>query len=130
MLEKAEELSMTAKTQQAAPHAGSLISPSSILILSGFLVGMGLSDGSMPGRQCTAFLTAGCGLLSFYALDGIARRRIAHVTDRQTKIAVRRLENRIGRHIGSGDDDEDDDLSDSERQKRDMMLHAVMTHRQ
>lgn len=120
---------MTTKTK-TAPQSGSLISPSSILILSGFLVGMGLSDGSTPGRQCTAFLTAGCGLLSFYALDGITRRRNAHVSARQTKIAVRRLENRIGRHIGSLEEDDDFDPAELDRQRRDLMLHAVMTHRQ
>ena|SRR5579871_5245630 len=120
---------MSTKSQQHSRQAGALISPSSILILSGFLVGMGLSDGSIPGRQCMAFLTAGCGLLSFYALDGIARRRIAHVNERQTRMAVRRLENRIGRHIsGTGDDDEEE-FPDADRPKRDLMLHAVMTHR-
>src|SRR5579871_5406726 len=112
---------MSTKSQQHSRQAGALISPSSILILSGFLVGMGLSDGSIPGRQCTAFLTAGCGLLSFYALDGIARRRSAHVNARETKKAVRRLENRIGRHIGSVDEDEDFDPSELDRQRRDLM---------
>jgi hypothetical protein len=114
------------KQKPAAEPRRSLVSRSSILILSGFLVGLGLSRGLPEGEQSSALIAAGFGLLSFFLLDGLSRRRALQASQRQIQLAIRRLEKRIGKHVGEAQADAVD-ASRAERQKRDLVLRAIMS---
>ncbi len=124
----------TKKNLKPAPGAAipsqPLLSRSSILILSGFLAGLGLCQGMSSAHQWTAVLTASCGLISFFVLDGVSRRRAAHVNEKATQLALRRLECRIGRHVVRTAVQDEEELSEADRHKRDLMLYAIMSHGQ
>jgi C4-dicarboxylate-specific signal transduction histidine kinase len=90
----------TTTDQNSEKSTRELVSRSTILILSGFLVGLGTSHGLDPAAQARVFCAAGTGFLAYVGLDLVARRR-RQTADREAHSkATRQLERRIGRHVG------------------------------
>ena len=76
-----------------------LLSRSSILILSGVLVGMGVAQGVALDTQFYTFVAAIVGLLAFLALDSHARQKERRAARRAHKQAACVMEDRLCRHI-------------------------------
>jgi hypothetical protein len=114
---------ISAVESKATPHE--FISRSTILILSGFLAGLGTSRGLDPGVQMRVFCSAGVGFLAYVALDILARRRRNSADREAQNRASRKLERRIGRHVGRATVAAQD-LPMLESPQRDPVLSAIM----
>lgn len=82
-----------------SPHDRSLLSSSTILILSAFLVG--LAAGGAAGSELSPYVLAcgAAGLVSFFALKTVARRR----HEKSVEQEQRHVEDRLDRHIKPAD---------------------------
>lgn len=76
-----------------------MISRASILILSGFLVGMVTSRSVVPGTELSVLAAALTGVLSYVVLDHVSCRREQRVVREACRRTTKTLENRIDRHI-------------------------------
>ena len=76
-----------------------LISRSTILILSGVLIGLGFGGGYSPSFHYSGLMAGWVGLIAYIALDWLARRRKQAATQRKLERKTSALESRIFRVI-------------------------------
>jgi hypothetical protein len=76
-----------------------LLSHSSILILSGFLIGMVSRNAVRPGDEMLVYAAGVVGLVSYLGLGLLARARKQRATNHEFEQASTRLEKRINRHV-------------------------------
>lgn len=89
----------TNRTMPERQPSRSLLSTTSIIILSGFLIGTTLVRGMKPQIEPVT-MYAGCvGLVAWIGLRFATRRHRDHVRRRAVQQATLRLERRIDRHI-------------------------------
>lgn len=81
------------------PKRQGLLSRSTILILSGLLIGIGLGNGYSPSFHYSGLMAGWVGLISFIALDFLAYRRREKTAERKREKQTRKLEGRMGRVI-------------------------------
>ena len=76
-----------------------LLSHSTILILSAFLVG--IAAGKAPNAQVEVmlYLTSICGVIAYFVLGRVANKRRRLAEQRQQEQAAQQLAIRVGRHI-------------------------------
>lgn len=82
-----------------SPRPVLLLSRSTILILSGVLIGMGLSYGVTPDTQLYGFIAGIIGLFAFLGLDSHTRHQEQRAMQRAIDQATCIIEHRLGRHI-------------------------------
>lgn len=76
-----------------------LLSRSTILILSGLLIGIGMGNGYSPSFHYSGLMAGWVGLISFIALDFLAYRRRQKAAERKREKVTRELEGRMCRVI-------------------------------
>ena len=76
-----------------------LLSRSTILILSGILIGMGIGNGWTASIHKLGFSAGMVGLVSYLGLDTVSRRRREKEEERALHQASCKLDTRIFRHI-------------------------------
>lgn len=89
------------RKQRKRKRQNVLLSRSTILILSGILIGWGMGYSATPDAQRYGFMTGIIGLIAFVGLDSHARRQEQKATQRAIERAASVLEDRLGRHIPS-----------------------------
>lgn len=83
----------------ASKAPAALLTHSTILILGGFLIGMGAVDMAAAGIRNYVYL-AGCfGVVAYIGLAHVARRRAQQALDREDERAAARMECRVSRHV-------------------------------
>ena len=87
-------------TKQASEKP--LLSHSSILIFSGFLIGMVSRNAVRPGDEMLVYGAGVVGLVSYFGLGLLARARKQRATNHDFQQASTRLEKRINRHVARG----------------------------
>ena len=89
------------QTTRRGRHNGeqALLSHSTILILSGYLIGAGSVTGSAPGVGETALAAGLCGLIGYISMRIAAGRRARRQAEAAVSRAARTLEVRLHRHI-------------------------------
>jgi arginine exporter protein ArgO len=87
------------RNQKNRRSQGSVVSHSSILIISAFLVGMAAGKASNPTLQMCLFLSGAFGFISYFGLGYLAQQRQASAVSRNKKRAAKKLELRMDRHI-------------------------------
>ena len=89
------------QTSRPGRHSGeqALLSHSTILILSGYLIGAGSVTASAPGVGETALAAGLCGLIGYISMKIAARRRARRRAEAAISHATRSLEMRLHRHI-------------------------------
>ena len=80
-------------------QAKSLLSHSTILIFSAFLIGVTAGKASSLQIELMIYLTGGAGLIAYFLLGQLARRRKQKTERLATRQAVTELESRVDRHI-------------------------------
>ena len=75
-----------------------LISPSSILILSGFLIGVASGHSLPTSSGQTVFFAGLIGVISYLGLSVAANRQHRRAQERANRVARSRLEQRLDRH--------------------------------
>lgn len=80
-------------------RTGALVSQSSILILSGFLLGTVFNDSIPPEIHAYATLAGTCGVIAYIGLRFVSVRYLGMGGQMATEEAVSKLENRIDRHV-------------------------------
>lgn len=81
------------------PRPALPLSRSTILILSGVLIGMGVSYGVTPDTQLYGFVAGIIGLFAFLGLDSHTRHQEQRAVQRAIDQATCVIENRLCRHI-------------------------------
>ncbi len=76
-----------------------LLSHSTILILSAFLIGVTAGKASSLQIELMIYLTGSVGLIAYFLLGQLARRRKQKTERLATRQAVTELESRVDRHI-------------------------------
>ncbi len=76
-----------------------LLSNSSILILSGFLLGMVITDFIPPAARVSAVLGASVGVIAFFSLASVSRAREAQAAARKVELKTIKLEGKVYRHV-------------------------------
>ena len=76
-----------------------VLSESSILILSGFLVGNAWGNPIYSGLQIHAMLAGVAGIVAYFALNEVRRRSRLKAAERATEATHQLLAGRIHRHI-------------------------------
>ena len=87
------------KNQKKRNSQGSVVSHSSILIISAFLIGIAAGKTSNPTYQMCLFMLGAFGFVSYFGLGYLAQQRQAVVVSRKKKRAAKKLELRMDRHI-------------------------------
>ena len=77
----------------------SVVSHSSILIISAFLIGIAAGRASNPTIQMCLFMLGAFGFVSYFGLGYLAQQRQAGADSRKLKRAARKLELRMDRHV-------------------------------
>ena len=87
------------KTRRESTLSKPLLSHSTILILSAFLVG--IAAGKAPNAQIEVmlYLTSICGVIAYFSLGRLANKRRRRAEQREQEQAAQQLEVRVGRHI-------------------------------
>ena len=85
--------------RRAASDSNSILSHSSILILSGFLIGLAACRGVHPELQANVCLAGVAGLISYFGLGLLARQRQQRADRVARQQAAWRMERRIHRHV-------------------------------
>ena len=80
---------------------GSLLSHSTILILSGFLIGMASSNITQPGSQFYVYCIGLFGIVSYFALGHVAKSRHEKSAQMAADKAASRMEGRLDRHVSN-----------------------------
>jgi hypothetical protein len=80
-----------------------LVSNTSILILSAFIIGMVSGRSVDPTFQAYMYAAGAAGLLAYFSLERLARFRRQRAVRRAYEQAANNLERRIDRHIQRGD---------------------------
>ena len=86
-------------TEQRARGRRPLVSRTTILILSAFLIGLFAGRTTDPDLRMLLYLTGAAGLVSYVGLGHLARRRRERSQQRALKKAAERLETRVSRHV-------------------------------
>jgi hypothetical protein len=97
-----------------APAA--ILTHSTILILGGFLIGMGAVDMAAAGIRNYVYLAGSFGVVAYIGLAHVARRRGQQAIVREEERAAARMECRVSRHV-----------SPSVRRERRTRIHSVET---
>lgn len=108
---------MAHSPQSATP----LLSRSTILILSGFLAGIGVAGALDDQHRSWVLAASGVGVCAYFALSLVAGRQRQEELTQAPRETSPTMERRIGRMIPRGNDAED-----SHDQTRDLLLDAVM----
>lgn len=87
----------TGPGRSQAPAA--LLTHSTILILGGFLIGMGAVDMAAAGIRNYVYLAGSFGIVAYIGLAHVARRRAQQALDREDERAAARMECRVSRHV-------------------------------
>ena len=87
------------KTQRDSTSSKPLLSHSTILILSAFLVG--IAAGKAPNAQIEVmlYLTSICGVIAYFGLGHVANKRRQLAEQREQERAAQQLAIRVERHI-------------------------------
>jgi hypothetical protein len=78
---------------------GAVVSHSSILIISAFLIGIGAGRASNPALGMSLFMLGIFGFVSYFGLGHLANQRKEKARLRKRQRAAKKLELRMGRHI-------------------------------
>jgi hypothetical protein len=84
-------------------HDTHVLSHSTILILSGFLIGIGAGKAATPALENVVLLAGIGGLIAYIGLDSAARRRNQRATQAAVEKATQALEERYTRHLAAND---------------------------
>jgi hypothetical protein len=76
-----------------------VISRTTIFILSGVLMGSGLGKETWHAATAMNVLAGAAGLIAYFVLDHLARRREVRAAQRRLRRAQRTLARRIERHV-------------------------------
>jgi hypothetical protein len=87
----------TGRGTSAVP--ASILTHSTILILGGFLIGMGAVDMAAAGIRNYVYLAGSFGVVAYIGLAHVARRRAQQALDREDERAAARMECRVSRHV-------------------------------
>ena len=85
--------------RRSAGGQQALLSHSTILILSGYLIGAGSVPGSLAGMGAVPLLAGVCGLICYAGLRLAVRYRVRRESEQAIHRALRNLDLRIHRHI-------------------------------
>ncbi|MBT4867924.1 MAG: hypothetical protein HON53_22715 [Planctomycetaceae bacterium] len=85
--------------QKKRDSKGAVVSHSSILIISAFLIGSAAGKAPNPTMQMCLFMLGAFGFVSYFGLGHLAKRRQAGAANRKQKRAAKKLELRVDRHI-------------------------------
>jgi hypothetical protein len=96
-------LGQTGSDSDAKSHRKQLISHSTILILSGFLIGIGAGKAAHPDIENYVLLAGVGGLIAYIGLDSAARRRTHRATQAAMDKATQALEERYSRHLAASE---------------------------
>ena len=99
--------------------ATALLSRSTILILSGFLIGMGFGQGFALPARTYALCAGGVGLAAYLAFEQLSRRQQTKAVKRARQRASRVIERRMQRHIIT-------DIPDARNAERDALLQPAV----
>ena len=78
-----------------------LLSNSSILILSGFLLGMVITDFIPPAFRVSAILGGTVGVIAFFSLGSVSRARAQQEAALKDELETVKLEGKVLRHVRS-----------------------------
>ena len=92
-------MSSNVKVDPAVESSGPLLSRSSILIISGLLLGITSAEAIDSGVRSSAFFAGACGLVAFCALEYVGRMRRSMVRRQAEREAITKHEQRIDQHI-------------------------------
>lgn len=85
------------RTQAAAKKP--LLSNSSILILSGFLLGIVLTEVVPESFRLSARLGGVVGVIAYFALQSVAHAREQKAAARREELVAMKLEGKVARHV-------------------------------
>lgn len=88
-----------AEQRPKAKSSTPLLSHSTILILSAFLIGVAAGKAPDPQIEIYLYLTGFSGLVAYFGLGHIARRRKERTERRKQEKAAHRFEMRVSRHV-------------------------------
>lgn len=88
-----------AQKRAKSKSPGPLLSHSTILILSAFLIGVAAGKAPNPQVEIYLYLTGIFGVVAYLGLGHIARRRKERTEQRRQKKAAQQLEIRVSRHV-------------------------------
>ncbi len=88
-----------AEKRRASTLSKPLLSHSTILILSAFLVGMAAGKAPNVKIEMMLYLTSICGVIAYFSLGRLAIKRRRLAEQREQQKAAQQLEVRVGRHI-------------------------------
>ena len=97
----------TDEARRTRGTATGLISQSTILILSGVLIGMAAGKAVRPDVENYVLFCGVAGLVAFIGLSSVARNRQQRATQLAVEKATTQLERRMDRHIASTGPDAD-----------------------
>lgn len=84
------------------PMSQPLLSRSSILILSGILVGMGLRDGLENRLYLLGYFAGAIGIIAYFGLEMLAQRRQREATKETLQRAATVLNTWLDKEVGEG----------------------------
>ena len=95
---------------------GSILSHCTILILGGFLIGMGAVDMAAAEIRNQVYLAGSFGVIAYVGLACVARRRRQQAAGQAGELAASRMQTRFSRHVVTGS-----------RRGRRTRIHAIET---
>jgi hypothetical protein len=84
------------------PISRPLLSRSTILILSGILVGMGLRDGLEHQLYLVGYFSGAVGIIAYFGLEVLAQRRQREATRETLQRAATVLNSWLAKEVGEG----------------------------
>jgi hypothetical protein len=87
------------RNQKKRDSKGAVVSHSSILIISAFLIGSAAGKAPNPTMQMYLFMLGVFGFVSYFGLGHVANRRQAGAVSRKQQRAAKKLELRVDRHV-------------------------------
>ncbi|MBI5761053.1 MAG: hypothetical protein HZA46_21220 [Planctomycetales bacterium] len=84
------------------PISRPLLSRSTILILSGILVGMGLRDGLEHQLYLAGYFSGAVGIIAYFGLEVLAQRRQREATRETLQRAATVLNSWLAKEVGEG----------------------------
>ena len=87
------------RSQKKRDSKGAVVSHSSILIISAFLIGSAAGKAPNPTMQTCLFMMGVFGFVSYFGLGHLAKKRQVGAASRKQQRAVKKLELRVDRHV-------------------------------
>lgn len=91
-----------AKVSRSLSAERPLLSHTTILILSSFLIGIAAGRMTTPNSELMVYFTGVFGLVAYFGLGQLARKRQERAELRALERAAHQLESRMDRHIPRG----------------------------